>query len=50
MVEAFGVSKILGFALRHAFLIKDGNVIWRDKKASTSEQAADVLRVLKKFK
>jgi len=37
VVEAFGVSRFLGFALRHAFLIMDGNVIWRDKKASTSD-------------
>ena len=49
-MEAVGVSRILGFSLRHAFLIKDGTVIWRDKKASTSEQVADVLRVLKKLK
>ena len=49
-MEAFGARRILGFALRHAFLIKDGNVIWRVKKASISEQAADVLRVLKKLK
>ena len=50
VVEAFGVGSFLGFASRQAYLIKDGNVIWRDKKASTSEQAADVLRVLKEMK
>ena len=47
VIEAFGVGKFLGFSSRQAFLIKDGNVIWRDRKASTSQQAADVLRVLK---
>ena len=46
VLEAFGVGSFLGFASRQAFLIKDGRVIWRDRKASTAEQAADVLRVL----
>lgn len=50
VVKAFGVGSLLGFASRQAYLIKDGNVIWRDKKASTSEQAADVLRVLREMK
>jgi peroxiredoxin Q/BCP len=47
LVKAFGVSTLLGFSSRQAFLIKDGNVIWHDKSASTAEQAADVLRVVK---
>lgn len=50
VTEAFGVGSLLGFASRQAYLIKDGNVIWRDKKASTAEQASDVLRVLKELK
>lgn len=50
VVKAFGVGSTLGFASRQAFLIKDGQVIWHDKKASTSEQAADVLRVLGELK
>ncbi len=50
VVKAFGVASTLGFASRQAFLIKDGQVIWHDKKASTSEQAADVLRVLSDMK
>ncbi len=49
VVEAFGVGSFLGFASRQAYLIKDGNVVWHDKKASTAEQAADVLRVVKKM-
>lgn len=50
VVEAFGVGSLFGFASRQAYLIKDGNIIWRDKKASTSQQAADVLRVLTETK
>ena len=48
VVKAFGVKTIplIGFASRQAFLIKDGMVVWRDEKASTAEQAADVLKVL----
>ncbi len=49
VVEAFGVGSFLGFASRQAYLIRDGQVIWRDRKASTSEQAADVLRVIAKL-
>ena len=31
---------------RHAYLFKDGQLIWRDLNASTSSQAADVLTAL----
>jgi peroxiredoxin Q/BCP len=44
---AFGVPTTMGFASRQAFLIKEGKIIWRDLKASTKQQAADVLAVLK---
>lgn len=49
VLKAFGVKTIpiIGFSTRQAFLIKDGKVIWRDEKASTTEQAADVLKVVK---
>jgi peroxiredoxin Q/BCP len=40
------VGSFLGFASRQAFLIKDGKIIWHDAKASTAEQAADVLKVV----
>ena len=50
LLEAFGVGRLFGFASRQAFLIRDGNVVWRDKKASTSKQAEDILRVLKEIK
>lgn len=47
LIKAFGVPTTLGFAKRQAFLFKDGKLIWRDLSASTDEQAADVLKVLK---
>jgi len=52
VVKAFGVSTIplLGFSSRQAFLIKDGKVVWRDSKASTKEQAADVMKFLKEYR
>jgi peroxiredoxin Q/BCP len=50
VTAAFGVPTTMGFASRQAFLIKDGKVIWRDLKASTKQQAADVLAVLQTLK
>ena len=48
VIDAFGVPRIplVGFATRQAFLFRDGVLVWRDLKASTKEQAADVLKVL----
>lgn len=51
VVGAFGVTvktvPLVGqFAKREAFLIKDGKIVWADYAAKTSEQAADVLRVI----
>jgi thioredoxin-dependent peroxiredoxin len=46
VIEAFGVPSTMGFASRQAFLIKDGVVVWRDLKASTEKQAADVIAAL----
>ncbi|MFZ4766668.1 MAG: peroxiredoxin [Roseimicrobium sp.] len=48
IVRAFGVKTIplIGFATRQAFLVKGGQVVWRDEHASTAEQAGDVLKVL----
>ena len=46
VVAAFGVPATLGFAKRQAYLFKDGKLVWRDLKASTEKQAADVLAVL----
>jgi peroxiredoxin Q/BCP len=41
--KAFGVP---GLIYRQSFLIKGGKVVWRDMKASTSEQANDVKKAL----
>jgi peroxiredoxin Q/BCP len=46
VADAFGVRLMLGMTHRRAFLIKDGRVVWRDLRASTREQAQDVLRFL----
>lgn len=47
---AFGVPSTGEYAARQAFLIKDGKVVWLDHKASTAEQAADVLAALDTLK
>ena len=52
VVDAFGVPRtgnpLMGEkASRQSYLIKDGKVVWRDLKASTGKQAADVLAALK---
>ncbi|MEM7145002.1 MAG: peroxiredoxin [Verrucomicrobiota bacterium] len=47
VIDAFGVPKNpRGFSSRQAFLFKDGKLVWRDLKASTDQQAADVLTVI----
>jgi peroxiredoxin Q/BCP len=46
VMDAFGVPHKLGFASRQAFLFRDGELVWRDLSASTSEQAADVLAAI----
>lgn len=54
IVEAFKVERmvkgLLNLATRQCFLIKNGKVVWQDKKASTAEQAADIKRVLAELK
>jgi thioredoxin-dependent peroxiredoxin len=53
VINAFGVPvknvpAMGSFAARQSFLInKDGRIVWRDLKASTKEQARDVLAALK---
>jgi peroxiredoxin Q/BCP len=51
VINAFGVPThsipTLGkIASRQAYLIKDGKIVWADYKAATTQQAADVLKVL----
>lgn len=46
IAKGFNVSVTLGFTSRQAFLIKNGTVVWLDRKASTKEQAQDVIKFL----
>ncbi|MCF7734626.1 MAG: peroxiredoxin [Cephaloticoccus sp.] len=46
VIEAFGVPTTFGLAKRQAYLIKGGKIVWADYSASTSQQAADVLKVV----
>jgi peroxiredoxin Q/BCP len=47
LTAAFGVPLILGsFATRRAYLFKDGKLVWMDTRASTGQQAQDVLAFL----
>lgn len=46
VINAFGVPATMGFASRQAYLVKDGVLVWRDLKASTEQQATDVLAAL----
>lgn len=46
VVKAFGVSTIMGFADRQAYLFNDGTLIWLDTNASTKKQADDVLKFI----
>ena len=48
VIKAFGVPTypMSALAQRQAYLIKDGKIVWADYKASTSQQAADVLNVI----
>lgn len=47
VTEAFGVKNAVGMASRSAFLFKDGKCVWVDPKASTTDQADQVLAFLK---
>ncbi|MBI3927823.1 MAG: peroxiredoxin [Armatimonadetes bacterium] len=49
VARAFRVSAAGRFVNREAFLIKEGKIVWHDATASTKEQAADVLRELKRL-
>jgi len=48
VIDAFGVPVIkVGLASRQAYLFKKGKLVWRDLKASTKQQATDVLKQIK---
>jgi peroxiredoxin Q/BCP len=55
VIKAFGVPvrdvpAMGAFASRQSFLInKEGRIVWRDLKASTKQQADDVLKALKEL-
>lgn len=44
--DSFGVPHMAGFAMRQAFLFRDGKLVWRDLDAATKEQANDLLKQL----
>lgn len=46
VAEAFGVPHSGRFASRQAFLFRNGEVVWRDLRASTKNQADDVMAAL----
>lgn len=48
VVSAFGVPAGMGFAKRQAYLFENGKLVWRDLKAATAQQAADVLAIVEK--
>ena len=49
VVKAFGVPHRGKFASRQAYLFKDGKLVWKDEKASTGEQADDLLKALEEL-
>lgn len=47
VIKAFGVEGMaFGFAKRSAFLFRDGKLVWRDPKGSTSDQGETVLKAI----
>lgn len=46
VADAFGVPHLAGVTKRSAFLFRQGSLIWKDLAASTTQQAADVLKVV----
>ena len=46
IIKAFGVPSLGKFASRQAYLFKDGKLVWKDEKAGTGGQGADLLRAL----
>ena len=51
IIDAFKVQKMPnGMATRQCFLIKNGQVVWHDPKASTDKQADDLKKALEELK
>jgi len=48
VIKAFGVpTRGKGFASRQSFLVKDGEIVWRDLKAKPLSQAQDAIAAAK---
>ncbi len=48
VIDAFGVPKNpKGLSARRAFLFKDGKLVYRDLEGATTEQAANILAIVK---
>ncbi len=51
VIQAFKVNQMPnGMASREAFLIKNGQVVWHDAKASTDKQADDIKKAIEEVK
>jgi len=51
IIDAFKVQKNAnGMATRQAFLIKKGEVVWHDPKASTEQQGDDIKKAMEEVK
>lgn len=51
VIQAFKVNQMAnGMASREAFLIKNGQVVWHDPKASTDKQAEDIKKAIEEVK
>ena len=51
VIQAFKVKQMgNGMASREAFLIKNGQVVWHDPKASTDKQAEDIKKAIEEVK
>ena len=50
IIKAFGVEgMVFGLAKRSAFLFRNGKLVWRDPKGSTSDQGTVVLQALEQL-
>ena len=49
VIKAFGVPSLGKFASRQAYLFKDGKLVWKDEKAGTARQGADLLAALERL-
>lgn len=50
VAEAFGVTRLLGFTARQAFLIREGKIAWVSLRAKTRDHAAEVQAAIEGLK